>query len=70
MAQRVSERYADCMSQEAKARKSRLAPEAQHIPADAEKKAVAATIRWAQVLPVDFDGKDTSLTQAELAVLK
>jgi len=29
-----------------------------------------ATIRWAQVLPVDFDGEDTSLTQAQLAVLK
>jgi hypothetical protein len=29
-----------------------------------------ATIRWAQVLPVDFEGEDTSLTQAQLAVLK
>lgn len=31
---------------------------------------VVRTIRWAQVLPVDFDGDDTSLTQAQLAILK
>jgi hypothetical protein len=37
---------------------------------DGETRAMAATIRWAQVLPVDFDGEDTSLTQAQLAVLK
>jgi hypothetical protein len=32
--------------------------------------AIAATVRWAQVLPIDFDGEDTSLTQAQLALLK
>jgi hypothetical protein len=37
---------------------------------DGETRTVVATIRWAQVLPVDFDGEDTSLTQAQLAVLK
>jgi hypothetical protein len=37
---------------------------------DGETRAIAATIRWAQVLPVDFEGEDTSLTQAQLAVLK
>ncbi len=37
---------------------------------DVEKRALVATIRWAQVLPVDFDGEDTSLTQAQLAILK
>ncbi|MGO9829766.1 MAG: hypothetical protein ACLPJH_06460 [Myxococcaceae bacterium] len=58
------------MSQEAIARPSRPAPEAQRRPEGAGKKAVAATIRWAQVLPVNFDREDTSLTQAELAVLK
>jgi hypothetical protein len=37
---------------------------------EANPRAVAATIRWAQVLPVDFDGEDASLTQAQLALLK
>jgi hypothetical protein len=37
---------------------------------DGESRAVVETIRWALVLPVDFDGEDTSLTQAQLAVLK
>jgi hypothetical protein len=36
----------------------------------ADSRAVRATIRWAQVLPVDFDGEDVSLTQAQLAILK
>jgi hypothetical protein len=31
---------------------------------------VSATIRWARVFPVDFDGEDTSLTQDQLALLK
>ena len=31
---------------------------------------VRATIRWAQVLPIDFDGEDVSLTQAQLSILK
>jgi hypothetical protein len=39
-------------------------------PKDGEARTVVATIRWAQVLPVDFDGEDRSLTQAQLAVLK
>jgi hypothetical protein len=39
-------------------------------PKKADPRAVAATIRWAQVLPVDFDGEDVSLTQAQLAILK
>ena len=39
-------------------------------PKDGDARAVAATIRWAQVLPVDFDGEDASLTQAQLAILK
>jgi hypothetical protein len=37
---------------------------------DGDTRSLAATIRWAQVLPVDFDGEDTSLTQDQLAVLK
>jgi hypothetical protein len=37
---------------------------------EADVRAVRATIRWAQVLPVDFDGEDVSLTQAQLAILK
>jgi hypothetical protein len=39
-------------------------------PAEADVRAVRDTIRWAQVLPVDFDGEDVSLTQAQLAILK
>ena len=39
-------------------------------PKEADPRAVAVTIRWAQVLPVDFDGEDVSLTQAQLAILK
>lgn len=48
------------------------APDTQtkRAPQNGERRAVAATIRWAQVLPIDFDGEDTSLTQAQLAVLK
>jgi len=51
------------MSKEAKQRTRRE-------PKDADVRTVAATIRWAQVLPVDFDGEDVSLTQAQLAILK
>jgi len=50
--------------------KSPVAPKAQPQTTEAERKAAVATIRWAQVLPVDFDGDDASLTQAQLAVLK
>ena len=39
-------------------------------PKQADARAVGVTIRWAQVLPVDFDGEDVSLTQAQLALLK
>ncbi len=39
-------------------------------PKQADARAVAVIIRWAQVLPVDFDGEDVSLTQAHLALLK
>jgi len=53
---------------ETAAPKRPAAPQAQEQ--QAERRALLATIRWAQVLPVDFDGEDTSLTQAQLAVLK
>jgi diacylglycerol kinase family enzyme len=44
--------------------------QAKHQAKVGETRTTVATIRWAQVLPVDFDGEDTSLTQAQLAVLK
>jgi hypothetical protein len=37
---------------------------------DEETLTVSATIRWARVFPVDFEGEDTSLTQAQLDLLK
>jgi hypothetical protein len=55
---------------EATARKTKRQQQAQRQARDGEFHAVADTIRWALVLPVDFDGDDTSLTQAQLAVLK
>jgi hypothetical protein len=55
---------------EATVRKTKRREQAQRQAQDGEFHAVAATIRWALVLPVDFDGDDTSLTQAQLAVLK
>jgi hypothetical protein len=58
------------VKKEATATKRPAAPLAPQQRKDAERKALVATIRWAQVLPVDFDGVDTSLTQAQLAVLK
>gem|GEM_PF-5731178 len=58
------------MNTEATAAKRPPTPQVQQPQKDAQRKALVATIRWAQVLPVDFDGEDTSLTQAQLAVLK
>ncbi len=42
----------------------------QPTPEDAGNKALIAPLRWAHLLPVDFRGEDTSLTQAQLAVLR
>lgn len=58
------------MTTEATTPKRPAAPPAQQQRKNAERKALVATVRWAQVLPVDFEGEDSSLTQAQLAVLK
>jgi hypothetical protein len=58
------------MSKEAALHKETRAERAKRQPKDGAAEAVAATIRWAQVLPVDFEGEDASLTQAQLAILK
>jgi hypothetical protein len=55
---------------EALTNRTKRQEQAQRQTKDREIRTVAATIRWALVLPVDFDGEDTSLTQAQLAVLK
>lgn len=52
------------------AKENKAREETKRQAKDGDTRAVVATIRWAQVLPVDFDGEDTSLTQAHLAVLK
>lgn len=58
------------MKTEALTNRTKRQEQAQRQTKDREIRTVAATIRWALVLPVDFDGEDTSLTQAQLAVLK
>jgi hypothetical protein len=50
--------------------KAPRAERTKHEPKEADARAMAATIRWAQVLPIDFEGEDASLTQAHLAILK
>ena len=58
------------MKTEAIAPKTKRQKRSQRQGQDGDIRTVAATIRWALVLPVDFEGDDTSLTQAQLAVLK
>ena len=58
------------MSKGAAIHEETRAEQAKRGPKDATARAVTATIRWAQVLPVDFEGEDASLTQAQLAILK
>ncbi len=58
------------MRTEAKTRTTKRVGPSQRQLKDEEVRTISATIRWARVFPVDFEGEDTSLTQEQLAILK